>query len=61
MNATLKGLEEAVDTVTELKIFNLNHFETHPIYQAFEKAHAHIKTCHDMFKVRLASTASALG
>ena len=62
LNATLKGLEEAVDTVTELKIFNLDDLEYHPAYQALEKAHAAIKTCHDrLFKVRLASAASALG
>ena len=61
LNATHEGLEEAVHTVTELKIHSLDDLEYHPAYQALEKAHAPIKTCHDrLFKVRLAS-ASALG
>ena len=62
LNATLEGLEEAVATVTELKIFNLDDLEYHPAYQALEKAHAPIQMCHDrLFKVGLASAASSLG
>ena len=62
LNATLKGLKEAVATVTELKIFNLDDLEYHPAYQALEKAHAPIQMCHDrLFKVGLASAASSLG
>ena len=64
LKATLKGLEEAVATVTELKIHSLDDLEYHPAYQALEKARAQIQTCHDrLFKVRLAlaSAASALG
>ena len=62
LNATLRGLEEALKTVTELKIFNLEDLEFHPAYQALEKAHAPIKTCHDrLFEVRLSLAASALG
>jgi hypothetical protein len=47
LNATLKGLEEAVATATELKIYNLDDLEYHPAFQTLEKARAHIKTCHD--------------
>jgi hypothetical protein len=47
LNATLKGLEEAVATATELKIYNLDDLEYHPAYQTLEKARAPIKTCHD--------------
>ena len=62
LNATLKGVIEAVAAVTELKIFELNNFEGHPAYQALKESHEHIKKCHDsLFAVRLTSAASTPG
>jgi len=49
LNATLQGVKEAVDAVTELKIFDLNNFEGHPAYQTLEESHEHIKKCYDSF------------
>ena len=61
LDATLKGVKEAVDAVTELKIFDLNNFEGHGAYQTLEESHEHIKKCHDsLFDVRLTSAASPL-
>ena len=61
LNATLKGVNDAVDAVTELKIFDLNNFEGHPAYQTLDEAREHIKKCHDSLSiVRLTSAASTL-
>ncbi len=49
LNATLNGLQEAVDAVTELKIVNITNLEDHPTYRT---ALARIKACHKAFGVR---------
>jgi len=51
LNVTRDGLIEAVNAITELKIFNLDDFEDHPANQTLEKAHALIKKCHDRFEL----------
>jgi hypothetical protein len=54
---TLKALNEAVDAVTELKIFETVDFVDHPASRALAVAQNHIKECFNTFGVCLVSAA----
>ncbi|KAI9435104.1 hypothetical protein H4582DRAFT_2080025 [Lactarius indigo] len=49
LNATHKGLQEAIVAVAGLKTFNLDNFEEHPAYKALKSAQKYIKACHNTF------------